>query len=484
MSALTDLNARAETELIDEAIAAARRAQYSWGRTKSSERAAHIRQLRERIAATQDSLIEVISRETHRPVTDVLLQEVTATLGMLKYLEKRYPLWLSDESFREYKPGFWSKSNRVCYDPIGVVAVIGPATFPFSLVTMQTCAALMCGNTVVLKPSELCPEVTSCLNALFKGSSLPPNVVRIIEGDADVVESIISSPYVNKVIFTGSSESGRNVADLCGRHFKPCLLELGGDGPAIVCDDADMDLAAKALLWSALYANGQACIGTRKVLSLPGIRERLVERIVAEECKLQEGPPDQADTDVSKGFRLHIAGPIAAGSTTIVSNLQPSGVGRAEAEGANNGPVLEFIDVASLDEAIDLINGSPSGLSASIWSRNIQHAERIARRLKVGMVCINDASIALPDFPWGGVRCSGWGRLFSRQAIPELTQMKTISTDKRYSARPKIWWFPYSCQKFELVKAANTFLFGRRSWHAFAVVLKAAWTYLRPQGLR
>jgi len=479
MSAIPDLHSRTPNGTIDEAISANRQAQDSWRRTTLSERSAHVRRIRERIAATQDSLVEVISRETHRPATDVLLQEVTATLGMLKYLEKRYPAWLSDESFREYKPGFWSKSNRVCYDAIGVVAVIGPATFPFSLVTMQTCAALMCGNTVVLKPSERCPEVASCLNTLFTGSGLPPDVVRIIEGGSDVVESIISSPDTDKILFTGSSESGRNVADLCGRHFKPCVLELGGDGPAIVCDDADMDLAAKALLWSALYANGQACIGTRQVLGLPGISKRLIERMIAEEGKLQEGSPNRADTDVPNGFRLHIAGSIAAKTKTIVSNPARSGAGRVEDERATEGPVLEFIDVASLDEAIDLINGSPSGLSASVWSRNTKHAQRIARRLKVGMVCINDASIALPDFPWGGVRSSGWGRLFSRQAIPELTQLKTISTDKRYSARPKIWWFPYSKQKYELVKAANTFLFGRRNWDAFAAVFKAAWTYLR-----
>jgi acyl-CoA reductase-like NAD-dependent aldehyde dehydrogenase len=141
-----------------------------------------MRQIRQYIVARQDEIASVISRETTRPRTETLMQEVTASLALLRHLEKRYPKWLKDSAFRELKPGFWAKSNRRVFDAIGVIAVIGPSTFPFSLVMMQACAALMCGNVVVLKPSEKCPETAALLKTIF--SVLPTNVVRVIEGDA------------------------------------------------------------------------------------------------------------------------------------------------------------------------------------------------------------------------------------------------------------------------------------------------------------
>ena len=471
------------TNTVEASVSESDGAQTSWRRLSPRIRAGYVRRIRQEIAASQLHLAEVISDETSRPVTDVLQQEITASLGMLRFLERRYPRWLRNDRFYEFKPGFWSKSNHVAFDPLGVVTVIGPANFPFSIVVMQTCAAMICGNTVILKPSEKCPRVSEAIRDLFGYGRIPDGVVSVVEGGASTVERIIGDPRIAKVFFTGSTEAGRAVASLCGQLFKPCVLELGGSGPAVVCDDADLTLTARGILWSALYASGRSCIGTRRVFASPLVGEALAERIRVELGKLRRGSPGRMDVDISNDMVVSI---FHGGSEIGPTEDEPEALVYAEhvLPNDNSGSdqltaVLELIDVETPDKAVGKINDSPFGLSASIWSSDLALARRLASELQVGMVWINDASVALPQFPWGGVGASGWGRLFSRHALSEMTQLKTVSTDHRKSSRPKVWWFPHSVAKYHLTAAVNTFLFGRRRWAGVGPLAKALIRFLR-----
>jgi acyl-CoA reductase-like NAD-dependent aldehyde dehydrogenase len=414
--------------------------------------------VRHRLVDIQCHAAKTIARETSRPVTEVATQEITATLGMLAFCEKRYPSWLRPSRFRYLRPGFWTKANAIHYDPIGVLAVIGPSNFPFSLPVMQACAALLCGNGVVLKPSERCPRTADLIRDLFDESDLPEDIVQIIEGDAKQAGRLIADASIGKVLFTGSSETGARVAELCGRHFKPCVLELGGEGPAIVCDPVDLASAARGILWSTMYANGTSCIGTRRILVPAGLRQPLLDALETHAGTLNRGTPLDPDTDLVPPQELRLSTPFGAG-------------GQADARR------LRVEEYTSLDEAVEAVNGSAYGLSASVWCSSRATARSIARRLRVGMVWINDASAAMPRFPWGGTRRSGWGRLFGREALPELTNLKVISYDRRRGARPKFWWFPYSSGKLELTLAASALAFGRHGWRAIPRLLRATWRY-------
>jgi hypothetical protein len=206
------------------------------------------------------------------------------------------------------------------------------------------------------------------------------------------------------------------------------------------------------------------------VLAYPEVSAQLYKKLHNLNRSLVEGSPGGLQSDVAAGFRLRIhasALSAASGSHQTESKSDDEAV-----------PILEIVRVSGTEEAIKLVNDSMFGLSASIWSRNVARAQSIARRLKVGMVWINDASVALPDFPWGGVRDSGWGSLFSRESIPELTRMKTISAERRRFGRAKPWWFPYSGEKYEMTRAANAFLFGSRGFKSSTALVGATWRFL------
>jgi acyl-CoA reductase-like NAD-dependent aldehyde dehydrogenase len=360
---------------------------------------------------------------------------------MLSFFERSMPRWLKDEHFRYWRPGFWMKKGTIVLEPVGIVAVIGPSNFPFSLPLMQACQVLLCGNGAIIKPSERCPKTAELLQVVLERAQFPRGIVQVIEGGAETAAQLVVHPAVNKVIFTGRRETGHQVAALCGQHFKPCLLELGSGGAAIVCAEADLTLAARGILWSACYAGGRSCVGTRTIYAEGPTAHVLRRRLAKEAVKLKRGHLLDPDTDIS-----------------------------IECDAAE-GLVVQEVGIA--EEAVAVVNASAGGLSASIWCRDAGKAERLGRALDVGIVWINDASAGQPQFPWGGRKSDGWGRLFSRHAISELTNPKVISHSHRTTARAQRWWFPYSAGKYELFAATNRLWYGRKSFRALLPFLRA-----------
>ena len=428
---------------VEEALSAAAAAFPGWALRAAGERRAFVRRLRRAIVGRQEAIVRAVAEEAAKPVTEVLQQEVTAACEMLSYLERHYPRWLRGRSFRHLRPGFWRKSNRILFEPLGTIAVIGPANYPFSLPVMQAAAALIPGNTVILKPSEKCPETARLVRSLFEEAGFPDGVLSVCVGGAECGERLIGSPVVQKVLFTGSARAGRRVAELCGRHFKPCLLELGGRQPAIVLDDADPVLAARGLAWSIGHAAGRSCIGTRIIFVHPAVKEEFLGLLSRELRSLRPGAPTDASAD--------ICGPPAELSLDTTN--------------PDEWPerLVMVREVTSVDQAVREVNSSGLGLGASIWSRDLGRARAVAGRIHAGLVWINDSSVGLPEFPWGGTKGSGWGRLFSREALPELTNLKVISSERRRTARRKFWWYPYSREKFETVSRLNEFLYATKS---------------------
>ncbi len=497
-------NEHALPETVENGFGRASAAFPLWAGWSIQKRKVFFKKLRALIVERQEELASILAEETGQPIAEAVSQEITAALEMIRFMEKAYPRWLKGKKFRYWRPGFWTKSNRIGYEPLGLIAVIGPSNFPFSLPVMQACAALLCGNCVMIKPSERCPRTAEFLRRLFKDARFPEGVIGVVDGDAKTVEEIISAESVRKIIFTGSYETGKAIAERCGRFFKPCLLELGGTGAAIIDDKADLDLAARGIAWSAFYSAGLSCIGTKRVFVTPRTSRAFVQKLIEETRTIKTGSPTDPNTDmgilrdpagmdrmeelvrdaVRKGATAWTPeGDFCDGSfqtlkgpTILFPVTRQMRILSPEIE--IPGPLLCVQEVESMDQAVAAANQSKFGLGASVWSRDLRKAQNIARQLQAGMVWINDSSVGLPRFPWGGTKRSGWGRLFSKEAITELTELKVISRDRRLTSSRKFWWYPYSRTKYEMTLCLNEFLYGPRKRKAFLNFLKESLTLI------
>lgn len=455
-----------------------------------------IRCLVMQIARRQQEIARTVAAETGKPVTEVANQEVTAALEMLRYSASMAPRWLAPEKFRYLRPGFWAKSNAIHFESLGTILIIGPSNFPFSLPVMQAGTALLCGNRVILKPSERCPRTAALIEELLVAADIPAGTVDVVHGGPDAAQRLIERPDVRKVIFTGSSDGGRSVAEACGRAFKPCVLELGGCSPAIVCRDADLSLTARGIAWSAFYANGDSCVGTKRVYVHGAVRRRFTELLEQELARIKKGDPADPATELGTGAGgmegqliellrdaagkgAEIRGPAgmplnpesaSAGHPLVVLNASPEM--RIMREDVR-GPVLCIREVTNEDQAVCEANQCGSGLGASVWSASLGRARTLAGKIQAGMVWVNDSSAGLPQFPWGGVKESGWGRMFSRYGMLELMSVKVISAERQWLSGSKMWWFPYSRRKQEIFSAVNDWYGGRRRMNTLARLLLA-----------
>jgi len=461
----------------DEARSRSEGGEKAWEDLSWKERRTLVARLRRTTALAQDEIARTVAAETGKPVTEVLSQEVTATLEMLRYFEAAYPRRLRPKKFRYWRPGFWGKTNLVISEPLGTIGLVGPANFPFSLPVMTAAAGLLCGNRVVFKPSEKCPATARLIRRLFHESGFPRPALETVEGGEEAARNMIGRPEIRKVIFFGSYEAGRKVAALCGRHFKPCLLELGGSGAAIVRADADLRRAARGLAWSAFYAAGRSCLGTKAAYVHASVKSRLASLLVEEMRTLRSGEALDPSTDVcafpereaplharrflrdarKRGATVRTSG----GATLVVLDGPDSGKSPLP-EGEIPYPLLVLCPVGSDEEALRAANGSGYGLGASIWTRDKEKATALAGRLQAGLVWVNDASVGLPRSPWGGLKRSGWGRLFSELALSELISTKVISVENARLGRRKFWWFPYSQRKYDLLFAVNALAYGAK----------------------
>ncbi|NNE69337.1 MAG: aldehyde dehydrogenase family protein [Rhodothermales bacterium] len=401
------------TPSIDQSIRRLAASHHEWRAQSPRQRSARVASLRRAVCTAQTEIAASIADDTGKSAREALMQEVTAVLDASRHMERHYPRWLRPRRFRHLRPGFWLKSNEVQFDGLGIVAIIGPGNFPFSLVLMQSIAALLCGNSVVIKPSERAPRTAAIVGELLENAGLSPGRVRVIRGGPETALQLARHPGVAKVLFTGGTEAGRQIARECGKSMKPCVLELGGNAAAIVCRDANVRLAARGIHWSATYARGESCVGTRRVF---------VHR------------------DVAGAFSRALE----------------------QEAGASVLDTIAIEQVVHELEAVQEINAGPHGLSASIWSRGMRQARRLASDLQAGIVWINDVAAGMPQMPWGGTRGSGWGRLYARAALPELTHLRCVSAERRFTAAPKFWWYPYTESKERLVRIVNRVFYGGR----------------------
>jgi succinate-semialdehyde dehydrogenase/glutarate-semialdehyde dehydrogenase len=347
-----------------------------------------------------------------------------------------------------------------------VIGIISPWNYPFSIPATETLAALVAGNAVVLKPSELTPLVALELASLLHSAGVPENVFQVVAGAGEAGAALLKSP-IDKLIFTGSVATGKRIAAVAAERLLPVVLELGGKDPMLVLDDADVDVASSAAVWGAFVNAGQACLSVERCYVHRSLYESFAKACAEKTKQLRVGNGMDAQTDVGPMIQerqvriveLHVEDAKARGArvlaggtrlpelgvnfyapTVLADVTQDMRIMREE----TFGPVLPVMACVDDDEAVRLANDSEYGLAASVWTRDRKRGERLARRIHAGTVMVNDviSCFGISEAPHGGVKASGVGRTHGRFGLDEMVRVKYLDMDGMPGMK-KVWWHGY-----------------------------------------
>ncbi|UCC72139.1 MAG: aldehyde dehydrogenase family protein [Gemmatimonadota bacterium] len=456
----------------------ARAAQAEWSRRSLEERAAALDRVRRLTAERSEEIARVIRAETGKVLGEALFETVVAC-DYLDYLTRTAPKALLA---RRAGTGWLShRRARVVYDPFGVVGAITPWNYPFTISMSSVGTPVAAGNAVVLKPSEYTPATGQLVIELFAEGTGMENLVVLATGDGGTGEALIEAG-VDKIAFTGSAETGKKVMAKAAGSLTPVVLELGGKDAMIVCEDADIERAARGAVWGAFYGCGQVCMSVERAYVADGVYNQFVEAVVAEARRVRTSDEPEAmvgsliapfqlekvESQVrdaqTRGARVLLGGRPIKGpghfyEPTVVVDVD-HGMDLMREE--TFGPVLPIMRVRDEKEAVQLANDSPFGLDASIWTRDPARARRIAGQLRVGSVVVNDHLInyTIPDLPFGGVGHSGFGRVHGLEGLREFVRPKAWVED-RLALKREPYWFEEGSSGEGLVRSLLKFRHGQ-----------------------
>jgi succinate-semialdehyde dehydrogenase/glutarate-semialdehyde dehydrogenase len=451
---------------VHAAVGRARVAQVAWAQTGIRERIAVLREFQRRLLEKKSEIAEAITREAGKPVAEALTTEVLVVLDAARFLiENAYRL-LRDEPVPHGNLATKLKSGRLVREPYGVVGIISPWNYPFSIPATETLAALVAGNAVVLKPSEFTSLVALELQALLHAAGVPRDVFQVVVGDGAAGAALIHS-QIDKLVFTGSVATGKRIAAAAAERLLPVVLELGGKDAMLVLDDADVDVASSAAVWGAFVNAGQTCLSVERCYVHRSLYEPFLTACVEKTKKLivtdgldhnaEVGPlihrrqlalvEEHVEDAKARGARV-----LAGGSrfperganfyhpTVLADVTHEMRIMREE----TFGPVLPVMAFENDDEAVSLANDSEFGLAASVFTRDNARGERVARRIHAGTVMVNDvvSCFGISEAPHGGVKSSGVGRAHGRFGLEEMVRLKYVDVD-RMPGMKKVWWYGY-----------------------------------------
>ena len=429
---------------VDRAVLAARAAfdEGPWGRTTANQRAKVLRRLGELIARDEDRLARIESIDNGK-----LLREMRA---QWHYLPEYFMYFAGVAERRAGDVLASDKANFFIYTrkaPVGVVAAFTPWNSPALLLTWKLAPALAAGCTFVVKPSEHASASTLELAALAHEAGLPPGVFNVVTGAGDVGSALASHSGVDRIAFTGSERIGKEIARVAAQKLTRVSLELGGKSANIVFEDSDLDAAVNGVIAGIFAATGQTCVAGSRLLVQRPIHDALVARLVARADTIRLGDPLAAETEMGPvatraqfdsilraiDDAVERGAQVACGGTSAASGLfiRPTiltGVKNTDTVAQEEifGPVLCVIPFDTEDEAIALSNGTPYGLAAGVWTRDIHRAHRVAHRLKAGTIWINSYRAGSYLAPFGGFKASGWGRENGEQAVDDYCETSSI----------------------------------------------------------
>ncbi len=443
--------AAATLDDVDAAVAAARDAFPAWSAMLPGARRALLLKAADRMEALRSRFVETAVAEAGGAPMWYQFN-VTLAANMLREAAAM-TTQISGEVIPSDVPGSLAMGLR---QACGVVVGIAPWNAPIILGTRAVAMPLACGNTVILKASEMCPALHRLIGQVFVDAGFPPGVVNVIsnapQDAAQVVERLIAAPAVRRINFTGSTKVGRIIAQQAARHLKPVLLELGGKNPVVVLDDADLDAAVEAAAFSAFFNQGQICMSADRILVDRKVAAQFVEKLAAKTATLKAARADaplagMVDPAAAARIDAMLQDARARGATVVQAAggvdgniMQPAIVDQVTPEmlvvqEESFGPIVSVLRFDSDEEAIRLANDSEYGLSSAVFSRDIGRAMAVAQRIESGICHINGPTVHdEAQMPFGGVKGSGYGRFGGKAAIAEFTDLRwiTVQTGPRH----------------------------------------------------
>lgn len=449
------------------AVEAAREAQKSWAALSFRERGRVVLKARALVLEELEDIASLIHRESGKPAAEAISMELVPTLDLMQFFAGRTARLLKPERVGLGQYNLMGRSSTIIYKPLGVVGIISPWNFPWAIPLGEVVMALMAGNAVVLKPSELTPLIGLKIGEVFSRAGLPEGLLQVVTGDGSTGAALVEAG-VDKIMFTGSVATGKRVAEAAARRLMPVVLELGGKDPMIVMKDADLERAAHAAVWGAFANSGQACASVERCYVQSGVAPAFIDRVVELTRGLRQGTsadeaPDLGSMSSERQLEVvdeHVRDAVSRGAQALTGGRRKSGASGAFYEptvlvGVDHrmrvmreetfGPVLPIMTFESEEEAVGLANDSVFGLTASVWTRNIGRGRRMAGQIQAGTVMVNEVlyTHGIAQAPWGGVKESGLGHTHGRLGLLELVQPQHVHIN-RLTVLRDFWWFNYT----------------------------------------
>ncbi len=438
-------------EDVELAVETAKRAFTEWSKTDVEKRAAILTKAAELIQANAKELAATLTAEQGKPIAEAMGEVTHLAHGVHFYAEAATKV---RGAYQDLPSTFGPAYGMVIRRPMGVCAAITPYNFPLTLLGTKVAPALASGNTVVAKPASTTPLATLQTAKLFAEAGLPDGVLNVVTGRGkDIGDALVGHPDVRRVAFTGSTDVGRHVAKLAAPDLKRLTLELGGSDPVIICADADVDAAVKAVIIGRYWNAGQACLGCKRVFVhdsvYDGFVSQLVERVgryepgdgttKAEKPRLRMGPIhtkagrdellEQIEDGVAKGGELLIGGGTGANGKGFFLEpaviAEPADTSRLMREEVF-GPVLPVSRFTDFDDAIARANDTQYGLGSSIWTHDARLIHRAAQEIESGMTWVNQIHYGYDELPFGGVKASGYGKEHGIESLDSYVEIKSV----------------------------------------------------------
>src|SRR5271155_4040072 len=481
IGSVPDLDAAAVAELAKRG----RAAQVGWDAYGFEARAQVLRRMQKWLMDNADRVTETIVSETGKTYEDARLAEIAYGGGAFGFWAKNAEKYLQDERVRSAAVAVKGKKLILRHRPLGLIGVIGPWNYPLINSFGDCIPALAAGNSVILKPSEVTPLTSLLLAEGLRESGLPADVLQIATGRGETGAALIEQ--VDMIMFTGSTRTGRKVAEAAARRLSPASLELGGKDPMIVLSDADLERAANFATYFSMQNAGQTCISIERVYVEEPVYDEFVAKVSAKVRGLRVGSPVGGFGTVEVGaitfppqldtIKDHVADAVQKGARVLTGGQQVPGVGRfyeptvlVDVDHTMKimteetfGPTLPIMKVADTEEAVRLANDSPYGLGSSVFTRDAARGEAIARRLEAGAANVNDAMInyTVLELPMGGAKASGLGSRHGAGGLRKYTSQQAIVVTPKLALKKELFMYPYKSRRSRMLAGLFKLLYGR-----------------------
>lgn len=463
-----------------EMMSKARAAQKIWASKSFKQRAQHVSRVQQYLVDNMDELADVISKDNGKTKVDALATEVMACVMACKWYRKNTQRILKRKWRGSGELLLANKFSTIEHVPLGVVGIISPWNYPFSIPFGEIIMGLMAGNAIILKAASATPMISKKIDEALAAGGFPDGLYQQIYVSGSAASKVMLENEVDKLFFTGSTAVGMQLMAEAASTLTPLSLELGGNDPAIVLADANLERTANGLIWAAFQNAGQSCGGVERVYCHASIYDDLVNLLADKVKRLRHGDPEACGYDVDVGafttakqlntVKTHLQDALERGAKIVAQSQAVGGTDKGyfhpvtllvdvpedallmqEETFGLLMPVVSFTDV---EEALEKANDDAMALTSSVWTGNSKKGRELASRMETGVTMVNDhlMSHGMHETPWGGWKGSGIGRTHGPEGLLEMTQVKAVIWDVLAPKR-NLWWHPFDQSTYDILKA-------------------------------